>query len=418
MPRSSDPTDTTVALFDGRPFFEKALRWGVQQGLIGADKLATMRTEGAKGIVQIARYFGTEYLRPDLELACTRLVNLVSLHLEDSCGGDLQRAAEALRDHSLLSRSKAGSDLLKALIAMPQSTHFALHERPGFRDEHIPLLAKWSLRPLAEVRAERARRAQAEATVAAARWLAAEHGLDPVDLEDSDKDAESVIRTALLCDLCRVRAMPDWPSFEKMVLALRRRRAGRQGAADTPPIIAPPRGLPAACRDVVQMHCDAVQQDLPRILDPRLAVRQLFDQTPAFLGRYYWIEDALAEIEHVERTRTAVWDKATGGHPDDAALLTLFLRIATGAAHTTVLTEAMARTLIRKTRKAGLDTEAPRQFIRRHAPPEHQADHLQLWDQFVQDAERVLRSDAVHGLQDALALLRRDCHVARDARGG
>ena len=166
MPRSSDPTDTTVALFDGRPFFEKALRWGVQQGLIGADKLATMRTEGAKGIVQIARYFGTEYLRPDLELACTRLVNLVSLHLEDSCGGDLQRAAEALRDHSLLSRSKAGSDLLKALIAMPQSTHFALHERPGFRDEHIPLLAKWSLRPLAEVRAERARRAQAEATVA------------------------------------------------------------------------------------------------------------------------------------------------------------------------------------------------------------------------------------------------------------
>ncbi|MBL8335690.1 MAG: hypothetical protein JNM97_02870, partial [Rhodoferax sp.] len=69
MPRSSDSTDTTVALFDGRPFFEKALRWGVQQGLIGADKLATMRTEGAKGIVQIARYFGTEYLRPDLELA-------------------------------------------------------------------------------------------------------------------------------------------------------------------------------------------------------------------------------------------------------------------------------------------------------------------------------------------------------------
>lgn len=409
MPRSSDPTDTTVALFDGRPFFEKALRWGVQQGLIGADKLATMRTEGAKGIVQIARYFGTEYLRPDLELARTRLVNLVSLHLEDSCGGDLQRAAEALRDHSLLSRSKAGSDLLKALIAMPQSTHFALHERPGFRDEHIPLLAKWSLRTLPEVQQERARRAQAQATVEAARWLAARLGLEAAELEDADKDAEAVVRTALLALHARLPALPDWPSFERMVLALRRRHGGARAAL---PELAMPRGLPAACAEVVQHLLASVQQDLPRILDARLPPRQLFDQTPAFLGRYYWIEDALAEIDHAERTHAAIWDKATGGHDDDSALLTLFLRIATGSPHATLLTEKSAATLVRKIRKSGLDAEAPRQFVRRHAPAAMKADCLRLWDHFLQDAERTLRSDAVHSLQDALALLRRECNVA------
>ncbi|MDB5851465.1 MAG: hypothetical protein JWP29_5217, partial [Rhodoferax sp.] len=91
-------TASTVSLFDGRPFFEKALRHGVQTGILAPARLETMHQEAAKGIVQIARYFGTEYLRPDLEKARDRLVNLVSLYLEDSTGGDLNEAAGSLRD--------------------------------------------------------------------------------------------------------------------------------------------------------------------------------------------------------------------------------------------------------------------------------------------------------------------------------
>ena len=41
--------------------------------------------------MQIARYFGNEFLRPDLEKAKERIVNLVSLSLESSSGGDLQQ---------------------------------------------------------------------------------------------------------------------------------------------------------------------------------------------------------------------------------------------------------------------------------------------------------------------------------------
>ena len=145
MATEHDPPAQAVALFDRRPFFEKALRYGVQHGILSPEKLATMRQEGPKGMVQIARYFGTEYLRPDLERARDRLVNLVSLYLEESTGADLREAAQSLRDHSLLSRSKGGSDMLKALIAMPQNSHFGMHERAGFRDEHIPLLAKCRL---------------------------------------------------------------------------------------------------------------------------------------------------------------------------------------------------------------------------------------------------------------------------------
>ena len=44
-----------IALFENRPFFEKALRYGVAHGLIDAAKLQAMRTEAPKGMVQIAR---------------------------------------------------------------------------------------------------------------------------------------------------------------------------------------------------------------------------------------------------------------------------------------------------------------------------------------------------------------------------
>ena len=160
-----------VSLFDARPFFEKALAYGIQQGLIDQAKRDAICAEAPKGMVQIARYFGSEFLRPELELARDRLVNLVSLHLEHSSGGDLRRAAESLRANSLLSRSKAGSDMLKALIAMPQSTHFGMNERSGFRDEHIPLLAKWTLRSLPDYQAELAVRSRAAAVVEAALWI-------------------------------------------------------------------------------------------------------------------------------------------------------------------------------------------------------------------------------------------------------
>ncbi|MBX9817953.1 MAG: hypothetical protein K2X79_07980, partial [Burkholderiaceae bacterium] len=214
-----------ISLFDARPFFEKALAFGVQHGLIQQAKLDAICTDAPKGMVQIARYFGTEFLRPELEQARDRMVNLVSLYLEHSSGGDVQRAAEDLRDHSFLSRSKGGSDMLKALIAMPQTTHFGMNERSGFRDEHIPLLAKWALRSLPDYQAELASRSRVAAVVDAAIWMAQQLGVDEDALEEAGKDAEAVIRTGLLAMALKRTEMPDWVLFEKMVLALRKKFA-------------------------------------------------------------------------------------------------------------------------------------------------------------------------------------------------
>ena len=434
MPNRSAPIPSAVALHDARPFFEKALHHGVQHGLIGPGKLDAIRAEAPKGMVQIARYFGSEYLRPELEKARDRLVNLVSLHLEHASGGDLRKAAELLREHSLLSRSKAGSDWLKALIAMPQTSHFGMNERGGFTDRHIPLLADWSLRSLAEVRTELARRTAAAQVIDAALWMAAGLGLDADALAEAEPDADAVIRTALLTRACGGSEMPDWVAFEKMVLALRRRggasattatRTARKAAAAAPAsargpkpasggqaiALALPAGLPAEWQPVVEAARQAVLADLPKILDARVAPRTLFDQTPAFMGRYFWIEDGLSEVDHHDRTASAQWNQLTGGHSDDSTLLTLLLGVAVGASPKSVLTERAAATLIRKVRKSGLDSASAHAWIGRHAPAALQDDLAALWDNFVAEAQATLRSDHDVQLKDALTLLRRECNV-------
>ena len=409
----------SVSIYDARPFFEKALHYGVQHGIIDHQKLALICAEAPKGMVQIARYFGSEFLRPEIEKARERMVTLVSLYLEASCQGDLRQAAESLRDHSLLSRSKGGSDMLKALIAMPQNSHFGMNEYGAFTDEQIPLLAKWSLRSLADYQAEFAQRSQVAEVMDAAIWLAAQLGLDAANLEDAGKDAEAVIRTALLVLATGRADMPDWVAFEKMIIALRKKYGAAQAigkgkakpAAASTFSLAAPKNVPENLARVVEAVRQSVLADMPKILDPALGPRQLFDQTPAFMGRYFWIEDGLSEVDYYDRLTSSAWSKATGGLSDDGSLLTLFLCIAAGAPPKTLLTEKAATALVRKIQKSGLNAERAHQYIMANAPVQCQQDYAQLWAAFVEESQPTLQSDSFSALQDALVLLRLECNV-------
>ena len=401
----------TVAVYDARPFFEKALTFGLKNGLIDRAKLDAIQTEAPKGMVQIARYFGSEFLRPELEKARDRIVNLVSLNLELTSGGDLRKAAETLRDNSFLSRSKAASDMLKALIAMPQSSHFGMNEHGGFTDDHIPQLAKWSLRGVADYQAELAQRNQVALVIQAALWFAEQLGMDAEELEDAGRDAEAVIRTALLVLATRQNQLPDWVVFQKTIAALRKRAAASKTASLTIPL---PKDLPAEYKTVVDGVRKSIHADLPKILDSTLPARKLFDQTPAFMGRYFWVEDALNEVDDFDRAASASWNKATGGHSDDGSLLTLFLCIASGSALKTLLTSKAAAALIRKIRKSGIKPELVPAYILGNAPAQHQNDYLQVWQDFMQDAQSRLLSDHDYELFDAMALLKRDCNIAPD----
>jgi len=406
--KDATPSATSgMALFDERPFFEKALAHGLQHGIIDAEKLAAIRADGPKGMVQIARYFGSEFLRPELEKAKDRLINLISLNLQHSSGGDLQAAAQALRAHSLLSRSKGGSDLLKALIVMPQNTHFGMADARSFSDEHIPLLERWTLKSYADYQAEYAKRKHVADVVDAAIWCAAQYELDIDALQEEGKDAEAVIRTALLLGLSKRTEMPDWSAFHQLITVLRKKYAS---GGQLPLTL--PKGLPAPWQPAVETLLQSVLADWPRIMDAAATPKKLFDQTPAFLGRYFWLDDALAEVDHYERSVSATWAKTTGGHEDEGSLLTLLLCVAAGSAPKTLLTEKSASALVRKIRKSGLQSDASVAFVQDHAPAQLQGDYVEMWKSFLEEALPTLRSDADYALHDALALLRQECNVA------
>ena len=409
-----------LQLHDARPFFEKVLVYGVQHGILDADRLAAIHNDAPKGMVQIARYFGSDFLRPELEKARDRMVNLISLYLLETTDGDLAKAAVSLRDHSFLSRSKGGSDMLKRLIAMPESSNFGM---AGYADAETPLLAAWSLRSHADYRAELARRTQIAQTIHAAQWLAEQFDLDTDELEAAGADAEAVIRTGLLMLALAPRAMDlgEWPhtgAFEKLLLAQRKKKLA------PPAQLRLPTGLPEQGREVVQAHCASVLADLPRLLDAATPVRTLLRPTGAFRARYFLLDDPLAEVDHFHRSLDALeegeepplpasktWTRTTQGNDDEHSLLTLFLCLAAGVTKKTLLTEKTAAALVRKIRKSGLQPERATDFISSHAPGVHQQDYITLWNSFVQDAQKTLLSDMDYQMHDALALLRRECNV-------
>lgn len=398
----------TLAHYDNRFFFEKVLAYGRANGILNPERLDKLCDEAPKGMVQLARYFGTEYLRPDLEKARLRLISLVSLSLELQNDADLRRAAESLRDNSLLSRSKAGADMLKALLVMPQSSHFGMNESAVFSDALIPKLDEWSFKPVHAYRVELERRAAFNGQIEAAKWFAAQLELDADELHESGHDADAIVRTGLLALNTKRTEFPEWKMFEKLVAYW-----SQQLAMDDGRRLVLPKNLPPALVGIAQNALDSIAIDLHKLTPTPAAIRKLFQNTPAFMGRYFWLEDSMAAVVNYDRAVSKEWSKATEGSDDESALLTLFLCIAVGAPKKTVLTEKTAASLIRKLRKNGWQPELATDFIRQNAPFAFAQDYLALWEQFVQESNKTLLSDMDYALNDAMALLRRECQVKK-----
>ena len=410
MSRHASPA--AVAVYDDRPFFEKALVYGVVHGILSPEKIESILNDGPKGIVQIARYFGSEFLRPELERARERMVNLISLHLEESSQGDLHAAAESLRDHSLLSRSKAGSDMLKALLVMPDHSHFGMADSsaqaPTFHDDQIPLLELWTLRTWADYRQERDARQHIRDQIEAAAWFARKLGLPREDLAEALTDADAVIRTGLLMAAAGVTRWPSWAQFERAVVLLRKRHAT---SGDTLKIVLPA-DLPAPLRPMAELvRVSMLREDVSKILDPATPPRKLFMQSLGFMGKYFWRDDGIEEVSDFDQTVSAQWAKVTQNHTDDSSMLTLFLCITAGVPRKTTLTETSAASLVRKLRKNGLDTTLASAFIREHAPHENHNDYQRLWTAFIADAERDLMDERDTRLVEAMGCLQLHCNI-------
>lgn len=394
-----------LALFDDRPFFEKALVYGVETEILDRQTIAAIRNDAPKGLVQIAEFFGTPYLRQNIEDARARIVNLVSLFLADRCGGDLDKAARSLRDHTFLSHSRGGSQLLKDLWAMPEDTSIGMMLKPPQK----VFLAEWSLRGTPDAYRKALEQRQAhQRTVAAALWFADALGVERSTI--ATPAAESIIRTGLLLGLSGSKdlTLPTAHGFVDRLQAIRKR--GRPDARSLKRLARLLDPLPDDYRTLVQRERNDLEtSDLARILDSGWPMNRLVED---LLPRYFLRDFGPDDVSLLDTSASHDWHKTTGGKIDDHSLLTVFLCLAAGLTAKPLLSKATARTVIRKIREQGrLQSEAVRGFIRGLAPYEMQDDLEALWNEFLPDAETYLLDVADTTLKEALDFLKDHCVV-------
>jgi len=407
---------TALTTFDDRPFFDKALRYGVQQGLITPERLLGIQTDFSKGIVQIANFFSTAHLRPELELALRRMVNLVSLYLEDMSGGDMRIAAAALRDKTLLSHSKAGSDMLKRLQAMPDST--LIDHGPVSPERQRAYLDEKTAAetiPLAEYQSEFALREENRNTIDFAFWLAKKMGVP----RDEVDEAESLIRSAMLVffvDQAELK-LPTRTAFVRLFKSAKNPKA-RLNEDRLKGFF---REAPTEFQQLARRAMDRfIEKDLPQI---RAAASSADKLLYGDAGENYFVGESLDEdVREYDRLVAREWDRVTHGESDDPAVVaTVCLFVATGLPPKASMLLREAKDIIRIFRTSGFDSTAVIKYVSDQAPEAMREDLQKFWN-------KELRSEAEEQLGDrdpnwpdthmerALEYLRTTCRATWKAR--
>jgi len=365
---------TALAAFDNRPFFDKALHHGAKQGIISTERLNAIQADFSKGIVQIANYFGTAYLRPELELALRRMVYLMSLYLEEVSGGELQIAAASLRDNTLLSHSKGGSDMLKRLQALPDSSVMiggviSPESQRAYLDDKTAAHAL----SLADYQAERAMRQVNQDTIAFALWLAKKMGVAHEDVDD----AESLIRSAMLVIFVD-KAAPTLPTrtvFVQLIKAAKRAKSKLNEARFQVFF----KDAPALFQHLARRAMDRfIEQDLPPIrVTENTADKLLYGDA----SQPYFVSENLDEnVSEYDRLVAKEWHRVTRGEADDPQVVaTVFFFLAAGLPPKSSMLLKDAKDIIRIFRARGFDSQAVLDFVDQHAPESLREDLRQTW---------------------------------------
>ena len=411
------PTSSAIATIDHRPFFDKALRYGIDQKIISSERLTLIQEEFAKGIVQIANYFATAHLRPELELALHRMANLISLSLEQMSGGSLQIAAAALREKTLLSHSKAGSDMLKRLHAMPDSTLIidsmvTPESQRAYLDEKT---AAQSI-SLMEYLADLAVRQENQNLIDFSFWLAKKMGVSRNEVDEAD----SMIRSALLVIFVDKEALkiPTRTAFVRLIKAARNTKSKlNEIRFDAVLNDAPTEFLLLARRTMKQF----IEKDLPQIRAPGItADKLLYGDSVA----QFFIHESLDEdVREYDRLVAKEWDRVTHGDADDPAVLaSVFLLIATGLPPKATLLLREAKEVIQRFRSSGFDSQAVLDFIEQNAPEALRKSLQQTWltEMKIEAEDQFSDTDPnwpdTH-MERAIEYLRKTCSVAWKGRG-
>lgn len=406
-----------LALYDDRPFFETALRHGVRFAIITRAKIEAIEAEAPKGLVQIADTFGSKYLRPEIETARKRIVNLASLYLLETSQGDLDIAAKLIRDNTFLSLSRGGSGLLKALHALPEYSLLG-RERKTPVEEFLDV---WSLKEKPqEYRNLLAHRTNNALEIEAGLWFGRSMDLTQTELQEEDVEASAVVRTAILKRLIGEGDAPieNQIEFAMIVEALRaqakvRTKSKKSAIFDAPSARAMILSgeIPGKFHEFALHVVDEIlQRDLPLILDLKNSLDRLVFELKE---RYFICAHEIEDTSDYDALVSKEWSKLTKGKTDIDSLLTLFLCIATGVTAKTSLPEKTAKQIVKKIREHGLEVQKTIDWIKTTAPHEKQEGLLEDWQEFAEEAQTYLLDDWDTNYSGALRFLQENCHIEK-----
>ena len=368
-------SQNSLAAIDARSFFEQALAYGVAHRVLTETHLDKIREDGPKGIVQIANHFGTAYLQASLETAATRMVNLISLYLEDKSDANLQVAAALLRDNSLLSHSRGGSDMLKRLNALPLDTQL-LKRQAHLADEKSFIDDRTFAAPLSlsEYRRAYSDRIENQRLIDFARWIARQ--LNASVEAVGDHQAEEVINSAMLVGLVGQEplGLPTKAGFVKLVNLLRKPSFKVKAAVFERLLVTAPEEFSRLAETSMQGF---IKSKLPALKSSENKPTDFLFGNQAGL---YFIRDSLdEEVREFDDMVTHEWVRITKGKADPATIATIFLFVATGQAPKASALLKEAKSMISRFRAGGFDSTAVCQFIDEHAPFEQQRELKALW---------------------------------------
>lgn len=405
----------SVAAYDKAPFFEKALKHAVQNNFIDQSRLAEMINDAATGSLQIAEYFGESiHLRKNLEVAMKRMVNLVSLYLEDTTDGELDKAAQLLKDQPFRALSRGGSQKLKVLYSMPEDDYIGSTRLDSEREFLKKCLTK--VLSVAKYRQTFKDCEQFKRNIHLATLLVKRLGSTSNEFNEMYASAELVIRTSLLTlaygtKKAMANRFPDEAALFEIFTSIRKEWALLGDVTYTSKFID---DLPAEQQAYAKEILESIQhEDIPRIVNQSIKLESVLNGFKD--SRYFYMHGPLNELSRFDKMLAADWFALTGGSNEDSLLLTLFLCASAGIVPKTNLKLTEAKKAVLNIRENGLLQNEVLNLIKM-APHDEMDQLTALWDDFTDDATPYLLDSSDENLREVMTYLVECCNIQKSKK--
>ncbi len=419
--------DQSLVFYDNAPFFDRVLKHAVQNKLIDQAKIDEMINDAATGTIQIAEYFGaTAHLRENLLQASVWMASLVSLNLENASNGDLQLAAQMIKEKSFRTLSRGGSQMLKVLHALPEDDHFGALRFDTESDFLKRCLS--SHMTLAKYRQAMVMHSQFKLELGLANYLLKKMATPSRAFNDLHAPAKHVLRSAVLFMAYGAKKIatgklatgklgagkagfPDENALFEIFTAMRKEWSFLGDVSCSKKFLEeiPEDYLPLALQTLASIQ----QEDIPKIVSPSVPLASIFADLK--VRQYFFLFDPMNDVSQFDKKLAEEWFVLTNGTEDDALLLSLFISAVAGLKLKTSLTVTEVKKAVLNIRENGLLEKEVIKLIKK-APHDEQEQLQSLWSEFIEDASLYLLDESDENLSEAVAYLKDHCNIILPAK--